>query len=94
LSKFNLQLNENFSFFGPSLIGLSLFGYIHERICAACKSSDIFANKSVLLMGDPSQLAPIMDKPIYGQPDPLKPLEVAGARAYASFTKASLSWTW
>jgi len=49
-----------------SMLGQTMFGWIDRRCRQATgKINEVFGGKSIILVGDPCQLPPVADKPLY-----------------------------
>ena len=49
-----------------SMVGQTMFGWVDRRCKQASGCHDkLLGNKSVILCGDPAQLPPVADKPLY-----------------------------
>ena len=49
-----------------SMLGQTLLGWIDKRCRQATGQQDeVFGNISIILIGDPAQLPPVADKPLY-----------------------------
>lgn len=76
-----------------SMLGQSTFGWIDRR----CRQStglkqQLFGGKSILLIGDPGQLPPVADKPLFHS-KPTGNIEEQGYFAYHMFNKVVILTT-
>ena len=70
-----------------SMLGQTLLGWIDKRCRQATGQHDeIFGGKSIILVGDPAQLPPVADKPLY-HTKPSGPIGEQGQIAYLMFDK-------
>ena len=70
-----------------SMLGQTLLGWIDKRCRQATGLHDeIFGGKSIILVGDPTQLPPVADKPLY-HIKPTGPIGEQGNIAYLMFDK-------
>jgi hypothetical protein len=66
------------------MLGQVTFGWIDKRCKQATGSNDkVFGGKSLILTGDPGQLPPVADKPLYHA----RPSNAVGYQAYHMFDK-------
>ena len=73
-----------------SMLGQTTFGWIDRRCRQATgKNDQLFGGKSVILIGDPAQLPPVADKPLYHS-FPSNPIGEQGYLAYHMFDKVIL----
>ena len=65
-----------------SMLGQVTFGWIDKRCKQATGSNDkVFGGKSLILTGDPGQLPPVADKPLYHA----KPSNAVGEQGYQAY---------
>ena len=65
-----------------SMLGQVTFGWIDKRCNQATGSNDkVFGGKSLILTGDPGQLPPVADKPLYHT----KPSNAVGEQGYQAY---------
>ncbi|CAB3979507.1 ATP-dependent DNA helicase PIF1 [Paramuricea clavata] len=65
-----------------SMLGQVTFGWIDKRCKQASGSNDkVFGGKSLILTGDPGQLPPVADKPLYHA----KPSNAVGEQGYQAY---------
>ena len=65
-----------------SMLGQNTFGWIDRRCRQATgRQSQIFGGKSIILIGDPAQLPPVADKPLYHA----KPSNAVGKQRYFAY---------
>ena len=70
-----------------SMLGQTAMGWVDRRCRQATALKDkLFGGKSIVLFGDPGQLPPVCDKPLYHN-KPLNPIAVQGSLAYKLFDK-------
>ena len=70
-----------------SMLGQATFGWIDKRCKQATGSHDkILGGKSMILIGDPAQLPPVADKPLYHS-KPSSDVGEQGYQAYKMFDK-------
>ncbi len=70
-----------------SMLGQVTFGWIDKRCKQATDLYDeVFGGKSLILIGDPGQLPPVADKPLYHS-KPLNAVGEQGCQAYYTFDK-------
>ena len=70
-----------------SMLGQTMLGWIDRRCRQATGISDeVFGHFSIILFGDPAQLPPVADKPLYHS-KPTSSLGEQGHLAYLMFTK-------
>lgn len=70
-----------------SMLGQKMLGWIDKRCRQATGELDeVFGNKSITLVGDPAQLPPVQDKPLY-HTNPSGPIGEQGYLAYLMFHK-------
>ena len=55
-----------------SLLKADMLYCIHMRLCEVFQSKDLFANKSIILVGDLLQLPPVKGKFVFERPVTLK----------------------
>ncbi|XP_028405258.1 uncharacterized protein LOC114527764 [Dendronephthya gigantea] len=71
-----------------SMLGQTTFGWIDKRCKQATGHYDkVFGGKSVILTGDPGQLPPVADKPLYHA----KPSNAVGEQGYQAYRNLSLN---
>jgi hypothetical protein len=69
------------------MLGQKLFGWIDKRCRQTTGQHDeVFGNKSIILVGDPAQLPPVADKPLY-HTKPSGIIAEQGHLAYLMFDK-------
>ena len=69
-----------------SMLGQAMLGWIDRRCRQATgKTDEVFGGLSIILVGDPGQLPPVADKPLYHS-KPMTPLSEQGHLAYHMFT--------
>ena len=65
-----------------SMLGQTLFGWIDRRCRQATgKNDEVFGGKSMILVGDPAQLPPVADKPLYHS----RPSSSTGEQGYLAY---------
>ena len=70
-----------------SMLGQTMMGWIDRRCRQATALKDkLFGGKSIILIGDNTQLPPVGDKPLYHN-KPSNPVAVQGSLAYKLFDK-------
>ncbi len=70
-----------------SMLGQTCFGWIDKRCKQATGYNDkIFGGKSLVLIGDPGQLPPVANKPLY-HAKPSNPVGEQGYQTYRMFDK-------
>ena len=70
-----------------SMLGQTVLGWIDKRCRQATGLHDeILGGKSIILVGDPAQLPPVADKPLY-HTKPTRPIGEQGNIAYLMFDK-------
>ena len=68
------------------MLGQTLFGWIDKRCRQATdKTDEVFGGISIILVGDPGQLPPVADKPLYHS-KPSSAIGQQGHLAYCMFT--------
>jgi len=67
--------------------GLSLLGFVSLRLQQVYNDSSPFGGKAVVLLGDFSQLQPVIDTPLYSKKELVDNYEIHGALAYQTFNK-------
>ena len=68
-----------------SMLGQTTMGWIDKRCRQATGLKDkLFGGKSIILIGDPAQLPPVADKPLYHS-KPSNPIAEQGSLAYKMF---------
>ena len=68
-----------------SMLGQKMFAWVDKRCRQATGLSDqLFGGKSIVLVGDPAQLPPVADKPLF-HPQPSNALQEQGHLAYFMF---------
>ena len=68
-----------------SMLGQKMFAWVDKRCRQATGLSDeLFGGKSIILVGDPAQLPPVADKPLYHS-NPSNALQEQGHLAYLMF---------
>ena len=68
------------------MLGQTLFGWIDRRCTQATGlTHEVFGGKSIILVGDPGQLPPLADKPLYYS-RPSSSIAEQGHLAYYMFT--------
>jgi len=69
-----------------SMLGQKMFAWVDKRCWQATGLTDeLFGGKSILLVGDPAQLPPVADKPLYHS-KPTNALQEQGHLAYLMFS--------
>ena len=69
-----------------SMLGQTMFGWIDRRCRQATgKIDEVFGGKSIILVGDPGQLPPVADKPLYHS-SPSSSIGQQGHLAYYMFS--------
>ncbi|XP_073233348.1 ATP-dependent DNA helicase PIF1-like [Porites lutea] len=64
------------------MLGQTLFGWIDRRCRQATgKNDEVFGGKSMILVGDPAQLPPVADKPLYHS----RPSSSTGEQGYLAY---------
>jgi hypothetical protein len=67
------------------MLGQTTIGWIDRRCRQATGLKDsLFGGKSIILIGDPAQLPPVADKPLYHD-KPSNPIAEQGSLAYRMF---------
>ena len=68
-----------------SMLGQNSFGWVDKRCKQATARTDqVFGGKSLILVGDPGQLPPVADKPLY-HPQPSNGVAEQGYQVYRMF---------
>ena len=69
------------------MLGQTAMGWIDRRFRQATGLKDsLFGGKSIILIGDPAQLPPVADKPLYHE-KPSNPIGQQGYLPYKMFDK-------
>ena len=85
--QYDLTVTEYIVIDEYSMLGQATMALIDRRCCEATgKENDIFGGVSIIVVGDPAQLPPVADKPLYF-PMPHDSLCEQGYYAYLSFDK-------